>query len=80
MSADHEGDSHMLYSSESSPEVETPQKQITADPATLSPPASQARGGMTSGATAFGASIANSNGKRPLNTISNGIDDEREGG
>jgi hypothetical protein len=78
MSADYEGDSHMLSSSESSPEVETPQKQVTVDPTTLSPPASQARGSMSSGATTTTAFGANSNGKRPLNTISNEIDDERE--
>ena len=61
----------MLSSPEAS-DHDTPASQQLPDPATLSPPPSQPRGMPIS---ASGSSVANSNGKRPLNTISNGAED-----
>jgi hypothetical protein len=79
MSPDPDGDSQMLSSPDVS-DVETPPADVTA---TLSPPSSQSRNMpiVTAGVARLGggASIANSNGKRPLNTISNGTD-EHDGG
>nr|POE47674.1 hypothetical protein CFP56_01005 [Quercus suber] len=81
MSADHDGDSQMLSSPSdtSDNEVATPQSQVppTSSGNILSPPDSQHRETRsTMSESAHGASIANSNGKRPLQTISNGLDDD----
>jgi hypothetical protein len=52
----------------------TTPKDLTS-PATISPPPdSQRRGSMP--LSAPGSSIANSNGKRPIQTIMNGMDDQ----
>jgi hypothetical protein len=67
----------MLSSPEDSDDMEatTPVNQIANPTAALtSPPDSQHRG-RSMPTSASGASIANSNGKRPLQTISNGHDD-----
>lgn len=80
MPADPEGDSQMLSSPEESDnDLNTPKDRTIAS-SIQSPPDSQHRGesrGMPTSAS--GASIANSNGKRPIQTISNGNDDV-EGG
>ena len=80
MSADPEGDSHMLSSPDSSsPEPATTRTPVRRSlvPNTLSPPDSQPRRAHPPNmpTVAPGASGANSNGKRPLQTISNGNDD-----
>lgn len=65
-----------VSSPESSGEsVATPKEQLIASSGALSPPDSQQRTMPTS---ASGSSLANSNGKRPIQTISNG-NDEVEG-
>lgn len=62
-----------LSSPESSGEnITTPKDHLTAPASVLSPPDSQQRNMPTS---ASGSSLANSNGKRPIQTISNGNDD-----
>lgn len=75
MSADHDGDSQMLSSGEDS-DLEVSRNQTPADQVTrssiLSPPDSQHRAMPTSNS---GSALANANGKRPINTISNGTDD-----
>lgn len=58
-------------------DISTPQAQIT-NTSILSPPDSQHRETRTMPASASGSSIANSNGKRPIQTISNGNDDMDE--
>lgn len=72
MSADQE----MLSSpSDSESELATPTAQMLSS-ATLSPPDSQHREHTRTMPTApSGASFANSNGKRPIQTISNGNDE-----
>ena len=79
MSADNDGDSQMVSSGEDSdPEVnrdQTPAGQTTSS-SFLSPPDSQSRSAMPTAAP--GSTLANANGKRPLNTISNGADDVEE--
>lgn len=80
MPADPEGDSQMVSSPEASDnDANTPKDRIIATNV-HSPPDSQqreSRAGMPTSAS--GSSIANSNGKRPIQTISNGNDDV-EGG
>lgn len=70
--ADHDGDSQMLSSASSASSPSTPPitQQPTAHPtsSTLSPPDSQHRSNSNA--------LANANGKRPLNTISNGPEDD----
>lgn len=86
MSAANE-DSQMISSPEeasgSSDLVQTPKDSTFVDPATLSPPDSGHSDRNTSRAmptAAPGSNGANSNGKRPIQTISNGMDDlEGEG-
>ncbi|KAK5167958.1 uncharacterized protein LTR77_006525 [Saxophila tyrrhenica] len=72
MSADQDGDSQMLSSASSSSGPATPplNNQQSAHPtsSTLSPPDSQHRSNSNA--------MSNANGKRPLNTISNGPDEE----
>jgi hypothetical protein len=83
MSADNDGDSHMASSPESESE-QTTTTSISVNPADtqlLSPtdpqrPTSAANTSMP--AAVSGTAGANANGKRPLNTISNGLDDEEE--
>ncbi|TKA65194.1 hypothetical protein B0A55_09853 [Friedmanniomyces simplex] len=76
--ADNDGDSHM----DSPPElfdledVQTPADQLIPDPSILSPPDSQHRSAIEMPTSAPGVVGANSNGKRPLNTISNGGDED----
>ncbi|KAK3680559.1 hypothetical protein LTR37_021166 [Vermiconidia calcicola] len=80
MSADHDGDSQMVSSvedSDSDRNTQTPLNQ-TAQPGVVSPPDSQHRSAMPPSAT--GAAISNANGKRPINTISNGADEEELAG
>ena len=76
MSADHDGDSQMLSSAEESDfdgnRTQTPANQV-AQPSNLSPPDSQHRSAMP-----VAVSGSNANGKRPINTISNGADDVEE--
>ena len=55
--------------------TQTPHSQI-AQSSILSPPDSQHRSAMPT--TASGSTLANANGKRPINTISNGADDAEE--
>ncbi|KAK3672679.1 hypothetical protein LTR78_007491 [Recurvomyces mirabilis] len=72
--ADNDGDSRMASSPEltDTEEVETPLDQIT-NSSILSPPDSQHREPSSNMPTsAPGVARANANGKRPLNTISNG--------
>lgn len=62
-----------VSSPESSGEnITTPKDRSTTDSSALSPPDSQQRNMPLS---ASGASLANSNGKRPIQTISNGSDE-----
>ncbi|KXT06421.1 hypothetical protein AC578_6069 [Pseudocercospora eumusae] len=74
----------MLSSTENSDEeITTPVEQTANTAQVLSPPDSQHRETRSSSSTnmptsASGSSIANSNGKRPLQTISNGADDMEE--
>ena len=80
MSADHDGDSQMVSSPsdselESNNRIKTPANPVQQQ-STLSPPDSQHRSVMPTSAS--GAAIANANGKRPLNTISNGADETEE--
>lgn len=81
MSAPLEEDSQMLSSpDESDNETTTPINQTANTTQILSPPDSQHRETRSTINTnmptsASGSSIANSNGKRPLQTISNGADD-----
>lgn len=80
MPADPEGDSQMVSSPEASDNDANTPKDRTISTNIHSPPDSQqreSRAGMP--ASASGSSIANSNGKRPIQTISNGNDDV-EGG
>lgn len=62
----------METSSSPDSEVTTPKEQHTIDTSALSPPDSQQRSMPLS---TSGSSLANSNGKRPIQTISNGNDD-----
>ena len=85
MSARLEADSQMLSSPDDSDTEVEPTHLPSSSSAVLSPPSSQHRGGGTGGGddpsspnmptTASGATLANSNGKRPIQTISNGNDD-----
>ncbi|KAF7187315.1 hypothetical protein HII31_11403 [Pseudocercospora fuligena] len=72
----------MLSSTENSDEETTTPINQTANTAqVLSPPDSQhreTRSNTNMPTSASGSSIANSNGKRPLQTISNGADDMEE--
>lgn len=76
MSADQDGDSQMISSPSSSDQEGTTRILTPAQPTALSPPDSQHRSAMPTSAS--GSAIANANGKRPLNTISNGADDADE--
>ncbi|KAF2484286.1 hypothetical protein BDY17DRAFT_352810 [Neohortaea acidophila] len=68
MSADNDGDSQMLSSpSDSETQTPTSQSQSLANSTLLSPPELHNRLAAAPG--------ANANGKRPINTISNGTDD-----
>ena len=73
--ADNDGDSHMDSppSLSDAEDVETPAAQIISS-AILSPPDSQHRS-VAPEMPGTSAPAANSNGKRPLNTISNGADE-----
>lgn len=63
-----------VSSPESSGEnITTPKERQTIDTSALSPPDSQQRSNMP--LSASGSSLANSNGKRPIQTISNGGDE-----
>ncbi|KAK4507748.1 hypothetical protein PRZ48_001483 [Zasmidium cellare] len=75
MPADPEGDSQMVSSPETSDNDITTPRDRTIAGNIHSPPDSQHRSMPTS---ASGSSIANSNGKRPIQTISNGNDDVEE--
>lgn len=71
MSADNDGDSQMLSSpSDSETQTPTSQSQSLANSTLLSPPELHSR--LTA------APGANANGKRPINTISNGVDDAED--
>ena len=72
MSADNDSDSQML-SSPSSSDLEGQSRTDPPQTSILSPPDSQHRSAMPTSAT--GSAIANANGKRPINTISNGADE-----
>ena len=78
MSADHDGDSQMVSSPEDSDieHTQTPHNQIPPQASILSPPDSQHQSAMPTSAS--GSVMANANGKRPINTISNGADDAEE--
>lgn len=67
-------DSQMLSSPSDSDADNTTQTPQASTSSTLSPPDSQHRGTRSSNmpTTASGSAVANANGKRPLNTISNG--------
>lgn len=70
-----DADSQMLSSpSDSDVENNTAQTPLAESSSVLSPPDSQQRNTRSSNmpAAASGSAIANANGKRPLNTISNG--------
>ncbi|CAK4031568.1 Hypothetical predicted protein [Lecanosticta acicola] len=68
-------DGDRMITSPSESEVETPLENPSSS--ILSPPDSQHRE-RTMPTSASGSSIANSNGKRPIQTISNGNDDVEE--
>ncbi|KAK1086557.1 hypothetical protein LTR48_003459 [Friedmanniomyces endolithicus] len=68
--ADDHGASHI----DSSPDVETPAGQ-SINPSILSPPDFPHRTMLLMPTSAPGTAASNSNGKRPLNTISNGLDE-----
>jgi hypothetical protein len=70
MSADQDGDSQMI-SSPSSSDLENAAQ-------TLSPADSQYNARSAMPTSASGSAIANANGKRPINTISNGADETDE--
>lgn len=79
MSADYEGDSQMHSSPDDSEiDTQTPTAQITNASDLQSPPNSQQRSTTDMPPAASGIAIANSNGKRPIQTISNGNDDLEE--
>lgn len=67
MSADNDAEGQLVSSPEDS-DAQTPQAQSTV----LSPPDSQHRSAMPTSLS------QNANGKRPINTISNGADDSEE--
>ena len=82
MATQTDPDSQMVSSpSDSDPDNTTQTPLAQQPPSILSPPDSQHRttrsGNMPTAAS--GSAIANANGKRPLNTISNGLDDGGEG-
>lgn len=70
--ADQDGDSQMISSPSSSDREATPKTSNAAQ--LTSPPDSQHRN-TAMPTSASGSAIANANGKRPLNTISNGVDE-----
>jgi len=79
MSADQDGDSRMASSPEDSDnDLATPAEQLINPASTiLSPPDSQHHH-QAMPTSAPGVSGANANGKRPIQTISNGTDDDLE--
>lgn len=86
MTADQDGDSQMLSSpsenSDNGPGTPQGQTMLSSSSSILSPPSSGSQPHETRGSnptSAPSASIANSNGKRPLQTISNGLDEELPG-
>lgn len=76
--ADH--DSQML-SSPSDSDADNTQTPIAQASSVLSPPDSQQRATRSSNmpTAASSSAVANANGKRPLNTISNGVEDGENG-
>lgn len=79
--ADHDGDSQMLSSPSDSDteQIQTPLAQTTTSSSNiLSPPDSQHRSNTSMPTSTSGSTIANANGKRPINTISNGAEDDEQ--